>query len=146
MGTVAALMRPPGDPFHERLVACYPQIRRFLPRLLDALDFEAIDPARPVLDAYHALGDWLDEQAPHHPPARRRGPPGGDHRRRGEPHVHDREDGTVDRAGYACCVLDQLRTRLRRRDIYAPGSTRWGDPRAELLTPGDWDRPARHAV
>jgi len=32
-------------------------------------------------------------------------------------------------------VLDQLRTRLRRRDIHAPGSTRWGDPRADLLTP-----------
>jgi len=51
-----------------------------------------------------------------------------------QPHVHDRDTGTVDRAGYTCCVLDQLRTRLRRRDIYAPGSTRWGDPRAELLT------------
>jgi hypothetical protein len=32
MGTVTALRRPPADPFHERLVACYPQIRRFLPR------------------------------------------------------------------------------------------------------------------
>ena len=47
-------------------------------------------------------------------------------------------DATVDRAGYACCVLDQLRSRLRRRDVYAPGSTRWGDPRAELLTPETW--------
>ncbi len=47
-------------------------------------------------------------------------------------------DDTVDRAAYTCCVLDQVRTRLRRRDIYAPGSTRWGDPRAELLTLHDW--------
>jgi hypothetical protein len=45
---------------------------------------------------------------------------------------------TVDRAGYTCCVPGQLRTWLRRRDIYAPGSTRWGDPRAELLTPQTW--------
>lgn len=29
MGTVATLMRPPNDPFHERLVAAYPRIRRF---------------------------------------------------------------------------------------------------------------------
>ena len=29
--TVTTLMRPPADPFHERLVAAYPQIRRFLP-------------------------------------------------------------------------------------------------------------------
>jgi hypothetical protein len=52
--------------------------------------------------------------------------------------VHDQQTGTVDRAAYTCCVLDQVRTRLRRRDIYAPGSTRWGDPRAELLTLHDW--------
>ncbi|HEY5844512.1 MAG TPA: Tn3 family transposase [Mycobacterium sp.] len=137
MGTVATLMRPPGDPFHEQLVACYPQIRRFLPRLLDALELEAIDPAQPVLAACHALADWLTNK------------PRTAHRPAGEvplqvitpawqPHVHDREDGTVDRAGYTCCVLDQLRTRLRRRDVYAPGSTRWGDPRVELLTPATW--------
>jgi hypothetical protein len=55
------------------------------------------------------------------------------------PHVHDQDSDTVDRAAYTCCVLDQVRIRLRRRDIYAPGSTRWGDPRAELLTPRDWE-------
>jgi TnpA family transposase len=90
-----------------------------------------------VLEACHALGDWLA------------GKPRTTRRPAGEvplevitpswqPHVHDRDTGTVDRAGYTCCVLDQLRTRLRRRDIYAPGSTRWGDPRAELLTPQTW--------
>ena len=65
LGTVADLMRPPGDPFHERLVATYPQLRRFLPRLIEALDLEGIASARPVLEACHALGDWLaDKPAP----------------------------------------------------------------------------------
>jgi hypothetical protein len=41
MGTVAALMRPPNDPFHERLVAAYPQIRRFLPLLIEAVELQA---------------------------------------------------------------------------------------------------------
>jgi TnpA family transposase len=36
--------------------------------------------------------------------------------------------------------LDRLRVGLRRRDVYAPGSTRWGDPRAELLPPETWDK------
>jgi hypothetical protein len=57
--------------------------------------------------------------------------------------VRDRDTGTVNRAGYACCVLDALRTRLRRRDIYATASTRWGDPRAELLAPANGRRNAR---
>jgi len=137
MGTVATLMRPPGDPFHERLVAAYPQIRRFLPRLIEAVELQAIDSAAPALAAYHALGEWLA------------GKPRTTRRPAEEvplevitpswrSHVHDQQTDTVDRAAYTCCVLDQVRTRLRRRDIYAPGSTRWGDPRAELLTPHDW--------
>ncbi len=136
MGTVEALMRPPGDPFHERLVAAYPQIRRFLPALIEALELQAIDSAAPVLDAYHALGQWLAGK-----PRTTRRPasevPLGVVTPSWRPHVHDQDSDTVDRAAYTCCVLDQVRTRLRRRDIYAPGSTWWGDPRAELLTPRD---------
>jgi hypothetical protein len=40
MGTVATLIRPPGDPFHERLAAAYPQIRRFLPRSIEAVELQ----------------------------------------------------------------------------------------------------------
>jgi len=35
------------DPFHEGLVAVFPQIRQFLSRLLDPLELEGIDSARP---------------------------------------------------------------------------------------------------
>jgi len=138
MGTVATLMRPPNDPFHERLVAAYPQIRRFLPLLIEAIELEATTSAQPVLAAYHALGDWLADKPRTTTLPDTEVPlevinPGW------EPHVRDRATGTVTRAGYACCVLDALRSRLRRRDIYAPASTRWGDPRAELLTPEVWE-------
>src|ERR1035438_209657 len=34
------------DPFHEGLVAVFPQIRQFLSRLLDPLELEGIDSAR----------------------------------------------------------------------------------------------------
>lgn len=92
-----------------------------------------------MLAAYNALGDWLSDK------------PRTTHRPAEEldlevvtpswaPHVHDRDDDTVNRAPYACCVLDALRTRLGRRDIYAPTSTRWGDPRAELLTAPLWEQ------
>jgi len=50
------------DPFHEGLVAVFPQIRQFLSRLLDPLELEGIDSARPVLAACHALGDWLEQK------------------------------------------------------------------------------------
>jgi len=139
MGTVEALMRPPGDPFHERLVAACPQIRRFLPALIEALEWQAIDSAAPVLDACHAPGQWLAGQ-----PRTTRRPasevPSGVVTPSWRPHVHDQDSDTAGRAACTCCVLDQVRTRLRRRAICAPGSARRGDPRAGLLTPRDWDR------
>ena len=118
-------------------MAAYPQIRRFVPTLIEALDLEAIDSAQPVLAAWRALGDWFAGKS------RTTSRPVGELpldvvTPSWRPHVHDRETDTVDRAGYTCCVLDQLRTRLRRRDIYAPHSTRWGDPRAELLPQHSW--------
>ncbi|MGH9022414.1 MAG: DUF4158 domain-containing protein, partial [Acidimicrobiia bacterium] len=139
MGSVTALMRPPTDPYHERLVACYPQIRRFLPMLIDALALESTAPARPVLEAVRALGTWLTER-PHTSRLPDTDVPLEVVSASWEPHVRDRDDGTVNRAAYACCVLDRLRAGLRRRDVYAPESIRWGDPRAELLSPETWDQ------
>ena len=43
-------------------MAAYPQIRRFLPLLIEAIELDATDAAQPVLTAYHALGDWLTER------------------------------------------------------------------------------------
>jgi Domain of unknown function (DUF4158) len=43
-------------------------------------------------------------------------------------------DGTVDRNAYVFCVLTQFHRHLKRRDVYAPRSSRWRDPRAQLLS------------
>jgi TnpA family transposase len=46
--------------------------------------------------------------------------------------------GAVDRAAYVICVLEQFHHSLKRREIYAPASSRWRDPRACLLTGKKW--------
>jgi Tn3 transposase DDE domain len=46
--------------------------------------------------------------------------------------------GTVDRNAYAFCVLTQFHRHLKRRDIFAPRSSRWRDPRAQLLSGEAW--------
>jgi len=144
MGTVTSLMRSPSDPFHDRLVAAYPQIRKFLPKLIDATAFESTESTGPVLDAFHALGIWLDEK-PRTTRVADTEVPVEIIDKSWEPHVRDRDDGTVNRAAYACCVLDRLRTGLRRRDIYSPDSLRWGDPRAELLPAETWEQQRQQA-
>ena len=40
--------------------------------------------------------------------------------------------GLIDKAAYAFCVLEALWRALRRRDVYAIGADKWGDPRARL--------------
>ena len=47
---------------------------------------------------------------------------------------------TIDHRAYALCVLKALHRGLRRRDVYAVGSARWGDPRARLLDGESWEQ------
>ena len=47
-------------------------------------------------------------------------------------------EGRVERNAYVFCVLTQFHARLKRRDIYAETSTRWRDPRAQLLVCEAW--------
>lgn len=138
LDTVTTLMRPPSDPFHDRLIAAYPQIRKFLTSFLGAVVFESIDTEAPVIEAFEFLRDWHetrprttrlpDDEVPLDVVTTSWGP-----------YVMDSDSDTVSRAAYTCCVLDRLRAGLRRRDIYLAGSLRWGDPRAELLPPDTWE-------
>ena len=47
-------------------------------------------------------------------------------------------DGAVNRHAYAFCVLEQFWRHLKRREIYAAASTRWRNPRAQLLEGEAW--------
>lgn len=48
--------------------------------------------------------------------------------------------GGIDRSAWVFCVLTAFHRHLKRREIYAEASTRWRDPRAQLLAGGEWDR------
>jgi Tn3 transposase DDE domain len=50
-----------------------------------------------------------------------------------------RAEGSVDRAAYTFCVLEQFHRHLKRREIYAPASTRWRNPQARLLDGEPWE-------
>src|SRR5664279_2119907 len=56
-----------------------------------------------------------------------------------------RTDGLVDRNAYVFCVLVQFHRHLKCREIYAPGSSRWRDPAAQLLDGPEWD-PVKNSV
>jgi TnpA family transposase len=138
--TVGQLSREE-DEFHhyEHLIGHYNQMRRFLPLLLQSIEFDGTAAARPVLDALaflkcqEAKRDISMAQAP---------------RSVVDASWHnlvfsDRE--VPDQKFYTLCTLARLRDGLHRRDIYLSDSERWGDPCAKLLQGNAWSQ-ARPAI
>lgn len=131
--TVDEVTRPPDDAFYPELTERYGRVRRFLPTLLKRIAFQATQAGQPLLKALQFLHTLETQRKPDMstaplelvPPAWKRLVVG--------------KDKQMDRAAYTLCVLQQLQERLRRRDIYAARSERWGDPRAKLLQGAAWE-------
>ena len=129
---VNALIRPADNVYYQELDAKYKTVRCFLPALVEHIRFGANVAGEPVVAAF----DWLRSNI-----ARKK--PGNDApreviRKPWQRHVL-REDGSVDFHAYTFCVLDELHTALRRRDVFVAPSWRYADPRAGLLDGAEWE-------
>ena len=128
------LARSPQDRARELILTRYGAVRRYLPLLLDTLDFYAADAGEPILHALDALQRTARQRrlTPQELPTELIP-------RHWRPLVEP-EPRRIDRAAYTMCALEALRDGLRRRDVYVARSERYGDPSASLL-----DAPARNA-
>jgi hypothetical protein len=131
----------PGGEWREAIIDRYQTARRFLPKLCSTIRFSATSEAQGVLAAFIALPGLITVRPTRRAPAGYIDsalidatvvPAGWWHQL---VYTKDRPDGTVDRAGYVFCVLEQFHQRLRHREIFAINSTRWTDPRSRLLGP-----------
>jgi hypothetical protein len=135
MEQIDLLMRPPGDLYFAELRAQNSKLR-FLPALLRPVAFGAAPAGQPVLDAVLHLR--ANEK---------RGPLAaaplafvlsGWKRQVRSP------DGSIDKTAYRLCLLEAMRSAIRRRDLFAAPSLRYADPRLGLLSGPTWEaaRPA----
>ncbi|MFI5774981.1 Tn3 family transposase [Streptomyces sp. NPDC051658] len=142
---IAALfeLTPPLDSdadqaWRAMLVTRFGTVRPFLKLLVKVVDFDATPEGAPVLAALRTLPELM---------GRKKVGPGeidiellaGSWRRLvlTTPNL---EPGTVDWKGYVFCVLEQFHRMLRRREIFAKNSSKWGDPRAKLLAGEGWEQ------
>lgn len=106
---INSIVRPPGDLFFTELRAQHRKLR-FVPALLRSLSFGAAPAGQRVLDAVlHLRGD--DES---HPSA---SAPLGFVPSGWKRQVKAR-DGSIDKIAYRLCLLEGLRTAIRRRDLF----------------------------
>ena len=135
----------PGGEWRVGLIDRYATVRRFVPRMCAVIEFAATADAAAVLEAFRRLPALFDARA-HRTPG---GwidvslvtldvVPAGWWQQLVAP--APRPNGTVHRAAYVFCVLEQFHQRLRRGDIFATGSSRWADPRAQLMTGPVWEQ------
>ena len=132
---IDVIVRPPGDLYFTELRAQTGKLR-FLPAMLRSVALGATPAGQPTLDAVRHLRS-TDGRGPA-PSAPLGFVPSGWKRQVKAP------DGGVDSLGYRLCLLDSMRTGIRRRDLFASPSLRYADPRIGLLAGTAWEaaRPA----
>jgi TnpA family transposase len=131
---VADLVGTPDDHYFEDLRSRYSQVRRFLPALLEAVEFAANDAGRPATEAFRFLKAIEGQKGPDMSQAPR------DLLTPAWQRIVIGSEARIDRQLYTFCVLERLQDGLRRRDLFVPASRRWGDPYAKLLQGAAWDR------
>ncbi len=130
---VDATTRPAVDTHIDDLLTRYSLVRRFLPALLGTLRLQAAPGGVDVLAAWEAMRDLEGRRVVRADEVSLTLATGAWTTRVVGP------DGLLNRPAYTFLVLERLREALRRRDVYAPISQRWADPRARLLDGKDWE-------
>ncbi|WNI19679.1 Tn3 family transposase [Streptomyces sp. ITFR-21] len=126
------------EAWRRQLVGRFGMVRPFLKVLVDVVDFGATPQGANLLAALKSLPGLL---------RRRKVAPGeidagllAGSWKRLVLASSNAEPGCVDVKAYALCVLEGLHRMLRRREVFAVNSSKWGDPRAKLLYGEAWER------
>ena len=135
LAQIDLLIRPAGDLYFAELRAQHRKLG-FVPSLLRSVAFGAAPGGQSVFDAIQHLRS-----------AEGRGPAASaplDFVSAGWRRQIRSPDGSIDKLAYRLCLLDSLRTAIRRRDVFTSPSLRYADPRLGLLSGPAWTaaRPA----
>ena len=126
------------EAWRAELVKRYATVRPFLASLVEVVDFGAVGAGEEVLQAFRRLPELVGRKKVRPSEVASKLVTGTWRRL-----VFGRPGAgadVVDHRAYVFCVLEHLHRALRRRDVFAVGSDRWGDPRARLLSGDAWER------
>jgi TnpA family transposase len=133
--TIRQIAKPNHDKYYAELLEQYKTVRRFLPTLLNTIQFQATKQGRPAQEVIEFLAATEGKRQPSFKDAPLDIVNAG---WRGT--VINSKTKEIDRSGYTLCAMDNLQANLRSRDIYIEQSERWCDPRAKLLKGALWEK------
>ncbi len=131
--TIKSLTRKKHDKYYEEMLEQFIRIRRFLPAVFKTINFKPTESGQNVYDAIkflhsiegkkkstinNAPKEIISESWRHL--------------------VINKTTNTIDRAGYTLCVLDNLQSNMRSKDLFVEDSEKWCDPRTKLLSGDKW--------
>ena len=123
---------PANFDYLDFLEAGHAHVRRYAPALLEAFDFKAAPPSKPLIEAVEVLKEMNEKnkrKVPEEAPISFVKP-------RWRDHVVGSE-GEIDRRYYELSALSELKNSLRSGDVWVPGSRRYRDFDDYLLTKED---------
>ena len=130
--TVKSLTRKNHKKYFEEMLDQYAKVRRFLPSVLQAIDFKSTKSGQNLYDAMKFL-HYIEgkkkiniNNAPKEIISE------------SWRHMVLKDNDTIDRAGYTLCVLDGLQSSMRSKDLFVEDSEKWCDPRRKLLSGDEW--------
>ncbi|GAB3451230.1 Tn3-like element Tn3 family transposase [Streptomonospora sediminis] len=125
--------------WRARLVKRYRTVQGFIELLLEVIDFDATEAGHPVLAALRTAAAMAPSRKHYRAAdiAAHAALTGGTWKRPifANPEL---EPGRIDKAAFIMCAVEHLYHALKRRDVFARGADRWGDPRARLLDGDQW--------
>jgi TnpA family transposase len=140
LDAVRELAPPPDEEADEawraELLKRHQTIRPFLPVLIEVIEFGAVEGGDLVVEALRRLPELLTRKKVSRDEITT-GLVTGAWRRLVYANPNGDQD-VVDHRAYTFCVLEHLHRGLNRRDVFAMGSDRWGDPRTRLLSGEAW--------
>jgi TnpA family transposase len=130
------LTRPPDDPYFDEIISMHRRVHKFLPALAKTVPFGANPAALPLLVGIRHLQSLDGHGKPRAPLPVAFVPKAWRSRLQ--------KAGTIDRQAWSICLVDCMRSALRKRSLFVAPSQRYDDPRIGLLDGAAWEsaRPA----
>lgn len=129
---VKMLARPSSDEMLDTILSRWRYVRQMLPTLLSKIEFHGMENAAPIIEALDFLRSIEGSKKPDMSAAPLKVIT------KSWTRLVVNSEGEIDRKAYTFCVLQCLRSALRRRDVFVVKSQRYCNPRAKLLSDEAW--------